>query len=99
MKKWYTYVLEAICDILIVYQTPQPCDQATGTALAAVIAAQRCLAAVIVVITTSGKSAQIVAKYRPRCPIIALTRYAAIARSLHMWRGIIPLIYEGERII
>ncbi|XP_032512913.2 pyruvate kinase-like [Danaus plexippus] len=76
-------------------KTPQPCDQATGTALAAVIAAQRCLAAVIVVITTSGKSAQIVAKYRPRCPIIALTRYAAIARSLHMWRGIIPLIYEA----
>lgn len=76
-------------------QTPLPCDQTTGTALAAVMAAQRSLAAAIVVVTSSGKSSQVVAKYRPRCPIIAVTRYAAIARQLHLWRGIIPLVYEG----
>lgn len=78
------------------FQTPLPCDQATGAALAAVLAAQRVIAAAIVVVTTTGKSAQLVAKYRPRCPIITVTRYAAIARQLHMWRGIIPLIYEGK---
>ncbi|KAM3967339.1 pyruvate kinase [Aphomia sociella] len=77
-------------------KTPLPCDQATGAALAAVLAAQRSIAAAIIVVTTSGKSAQIVAKYRPRCPIIAVTRYAAIARQLHMWRGIMPLVYEDS---
>ncbi|XP_045446853.1 pyruvate kinase-like [Melitaea cinxia] len=79
--------------------TPLPCDQTTGTALAAVMAAQRSLAAAIVVVTSSGKSSQVVAKYRPRCPIIAVTRYAAIARQLHLWRGIIPLVYEAEPAI
>ncbi|KOB68932.1 Pyruvate kinase [Operophtera brumata] len=50
----------------LVDKTPIPCDQATGTALAAVLVAQRSIAAAIVVVTTTGKSAQIVAKYRPR---------------------------------
>ncbi|XP_022130740.2 pyruvate kinase-like [Pieris rapae] len=76
-------------------KTPIPCDQATGTAIAAVLAAQRSIAAAIIVVTSSGKSAQIVSKFRPRCPIIAVTRYGPIARQMHLWRGIIPLIYEG----
>lgn len=46
-------------------------------------------------VTTTGKSAQIVSKFKPRCPIVALTRYAPIARQLHMFRGIVPIIYEG----
>ncbi|CAG9795107.1 unnamed protein product [Diatraea saccharalis] len=74
--------------------TPLPCDQVTGTALAAVLAAQRVLAAAIVVVTSTGNSAQVIAKYRPRCPIMAVTRYAPIARKLHLWRGIMPIVYE-----
>ncbi|XP_022825561.1 pyruvate kinase-like [Spodoptera litura] len=77
-------------------KTPLPCDQATGAAMAGVLAAQRSIAAAIVVVTTSGKSAQTVAKFKPRCPVIAVTRYALVARQLHMWRGIVPLIYEDE---
>ncbi|XP_063824597.1 pyruvate kinase-like isoform X2 [Ostrinia nubilalis] len=50
----------------LIEKTPLPCDQATGAALAAVLAAQRVIAAAIVVVTTTGKSAQLVAKYRPR---------------------------------
>lgn len=64
--------------------------------MAGVLAAQRSIAAAIVVVTTSGRSAQTVAKYKPRCPVIAVTRYALVARQLHMWRGIVPLIYEGN---
>lgn len=78
---------------------PLPCDQATCTATAGVLAAQQCLAAAIVVITTTGHSAHIVAKYRPRCPIIAVTRYGLVARRMHMWRGIMPIIYEGSNAI
>ncbi|XP_041970534.1 pyruvate kinase-like [Aricia agestis] len=75
-------------------KTPMPCDQTTGTALSAVLAAQRLLAAAIIVMTTSGKTAQIISRYKPRCPIVAVTRYAAIARQLHLWRAIMPLVYE-----
>ncbi|PZC86603.1 pyruvate kinase [Helicoverpa armigera] len=75
-------------------KTPLPCDQSTGAAMAGVLAAQRSIAAAIIVVTTSGKSAQTVAKFRPRCPILAVTRYAMVARQLHMWRGIVPIIYE-----
>ncbi|XP_050667601.1 pyruvate kinase-like isoform X2 [Leptidea sinapis] len=79
----------------LVDKTPLPCDQATGSALAAVLAAQRTIAAAIIVVTTSGKTAHVVSKYKPRCPIVAVTRYAPIARQMHMYRGIIPLIYEA----
>ncbi|XP_034829789.1 pyruvate kinase-like [Maniola hyperantus] len=80
----------------LVDKTLLPCDQITGTAIAAVMAAQRSIAAAIIVVTTSGKSAQVLSKYKPRCPIIAVTRYAAVAKQLHLWRGVIPLIYEAE---
>ncbi|XP_045494092.1 pyruvate kinase-like [Colias croceus] len=79
----------------LVDKTPIPCDQSTGAAIAAVLAAQRAIAAAVVVVTTSGKTAQVVSKYKPRCPIIAVTRYGPIARQMHLWRGIMPLIYEA----
>ncbi|KAJ8727532.1 hypothetical protein PYW07_001651 [Mythimna separata] len=78
-------------------KTPLPCDQCTASAIAGVIAAQRSIAAAIVVVTSSGKAAQIVAKFRPRCPILAVTRYGMVARQLHQWRGIMPIIFEATQ--
>lgn len=83
---------------MFTFQTALPCDQCTAAAIAGVIAAQRSIAAAIVVVTSSGKAAQTVAKFRPRCPILAVTRYGTIARQLHMWRGIVPIIYEGNQM-
>ncbi|XP_013138816.1 PREDICTED: pyruvate kinase-like isoform X2 [Papilio polytes] len=77
-----------------VEKTPMPCDQSTAIAMSAVLAAYRSLAAAIVVVTSSGTAAFQVAKYRPRCPIIAVTRYATLARQMHLYRGVMPLIYE-----
>ncbi|CAB3257829.1 unnamed protein product [Arctia plantaginis] len=88
---WSKRVFTDLIDMM-----PLPCDQQTCTATAGVLAAQRCMAAAIVVITTTGNSAHIVAKFRPRCPIIAVTRYVQVARQMHMWRGIIPIIYEDD---
>lgn len=71
-----------------------PIDIAHTIAISAVEASAKSLAAAIITITTSGRSAHLVSKYRPRCPIIAVTRNAQTARQAHLYRAILPLYYE-----
>ncbi|CAH1155034.1 unnamed protein product [Phaedon cochleariae] len=74
-----------------------PLDIAQTVAISAVEASSKSLAAAIIVITTSGKSAHLVSKYKPKCPIIAVTRNIRTARQAHLYRGILPLYYDCER--
>ncbi|CAG0918598.1 unnamed protein product [Notodromas monacha] len=77
---------------------PYPLDATHSTAIAAVKSAFNTLATAVICITTSGRSAHLVSKYRPRCPIIAVTRLEQTARQCHLWRGVIPCFYKENRM-
>ncbi len=54
-------------------------------------------AALIVAWTESGTTARLVAKHRPRRPILALSRLPATARRLALVWGVIPLVARERR--
>merc|ERR1711881_311101 len=72
-------------------------DATKTTSVSAVQASYISQAAAIVAITTSGRTAKICAKFRPQCPIIAVTRFPQVARQMQLHRGILPLFYEEPR--
>lgn len=51
-------------------------------------------ASIIVAATMSGYTARLISKYRPTCPIIALTPYEETARSLALNWGVIPVVVK-----
>ncbi|KAJ3074972.1 hypothetical protein HDU98_009642 [Podochytrium sp. JEL0797] len=67
---------------------PQSISEAV--AASAVKTSNNLEAAMIVVLTESGTSAQTVCKYRPICPILAITTDPQVARQCQILRGVYP---------
>ncbi|XP_014254436.1 pyruvate kinase-like [Cimex lectularius] len=70
-----------------------PVDPSHAIAIAAVEASMKSHAAAIVVVTTSGTSAKLIARYRPRCPVLAVSRYGAVVRQMNLYKCIVPVHY------
>ncbi|KYO32301.1 hypothetical protein Y1Q_0000374 [Alligator mississippiensis] len=77
--------------------TPLSQDPTEVTAIGAVEASFKCCAGAILVLTKSGRSAQLLSRYRPRALIIAVTRSAQVARQAHLCRGVFPVLYRGAQ--
>ena len=53
-------------------------------------------AAAIICLTETGFTSRLISKYRPDCPILAITSSQMVARKLSMNWGVIALLYQGE---
>ncbi|KAM8893601.1 pyruvate kinase PKM isoform 1-T1 [Spinachia spinachia] len=73
--------------------TPYCKDPAEAIAIGAVEASFKSLASAMIVLTGSGRSAHLISRYRPRAPILAVTRNTQTARQAHLYRGIFPVLY------
>ena len=50
----------------------------------------------IVTVTKSGKTARMISKYRPACPIIGCSPYENVWRQLNLSWGVLPLMVEEK---
>ena len=54
-------------------------------------------AAAIVTLTETGFTSRSISKYRPDCPILAITVSPDVVRKLSMNWGVTAMLYDGER--
>jgi len=74
-----------------------PTETTETVASSAVSASHEQHAGCILVLSTSGNTAGLVSKYRPRCPIITVTREERTARQIHLYRGCYPFIFNKPK--
>ncbi|XDV28476.1 hypothetical protein PO909_031781 [Leuciscus waleckii] len=70
-------------------------DPSDAVAVGAVESSFKCRASALIVLTKTGRSAHLISRYRPRAPIIAVTRNEQTARQAHLYRGIFPVLYNN----
>lgn len=70
---------------------------AEATCIAAVDASFAMKCSCIVVLTTKGTSARMMSRYRPRVPMLVVTRDLMVAGQLHLWSGCFPLLFPDPK--
>ncbi|ODQ67474.1 pyruvate kinase [Nadsonia fulvescens var. elongata DSM 6958] len=75
----------------------RPTETVETIAISTVSAAFEQQAGAILVLSTSGTTARLVAKYRPYCPILMVTRNEQTARYSHLYRGVYPFLYKKPK--
>jgi pyruvate kinase len=88
----YHLHFEEMCGILAL-----PASVEESCAIAAVRTSLSEDAGAIIVLSASGKTAALVSKYRPSCPILMISDNAKAVRFSHLPRGIYPFIYDEPR--
>lgn len=75
---------------------PHPRDRVTdAVAHAATTMASRTGAAAILTLTETGNTSRSISKYRPGCPILAVSRSPQVIRRLALNWGVTGLLYDG----
>lgn len=76
---------------------PIPANAVTqAVAQASVNMASNLKASAIISLTETGFTSRLISKYRPECPILAVTASEIVARKLAMNWGVITVLYDGE---
>lgn len=76
---------------------PNPSNKITEAVSQASLSMARHLsAAAIFCLTDTGFTSRQISKYRPECPIIAITMAEKVVRKLSMNWGVLPILYKGE---
>jgi pyruvate kinase len=77
---------------------PEPGNEVTeAVAQAAITMARHLGAAAILTLTESGVTSRSISKYRPDCPILAITTSPQVVRRLALNWGVSAMLYEGAR--
>lgn len=76
---------------------PNPSNEVTeAVAQASITMANHLNATAIIALTETGFSSRLISKYRPDCPILAITSSSDVAHRLAMSWGIYALVYNKE---
>jgi len=76
---------------------PEPANVVTeAVSQAAITMAHHLQAGALIALTESGFTARSISKYRPDCPIIAVSRWSDVVRRLSMNWGVTAVLAEGD---
>jgi len=74
-----------------------PLDMNESIANGCVNAATYHEARLIITMTSTGTSARLISKYKPRCPVLVVSRDAHIGAACNLHRGCVPIHYDKEK--